>query len=470
MFIGKAPELSRRAFLRRTGQLAAAGTATSYAMGLAGLGELAAFSPGNDYKALVCVFLYGGNDHYNMLVPYDPANYQRYAEIRTSIARGRSTLGATALATPDDQTLTDDLQYALAPEMPGLKALYDEGAMAPVLNVGPLIVPLTKAQYNANSASNPRPAKLFSHNDQQSTWQSFAPEGSVVGWGGRLGDLALSSNSNAIFTNISASGNAVFLAGQNSLAYQVSSKGAIAINGLGGKLYGSSVAGSALETLLTQPSNHVLARDHATIAKRSIDAQGFVNGALGGVNLATSFTPPTGISGRLAGQLNTVARLIAARNQLEVRRQVYFVGIGGFDLHDALTTRHGPLLAEIDFAMTAFYRATQEMGIADKVTAFTASDFGRTLTSNGDGSDHGWGAHHFVVGGAVNGGRYYGTAPSVSVRSDDQVGNGRLLPTTSVDELTATLGLWFGASPSDLPLIAPNIGNFARPNLGFLSL
>lgn len=469
MFIGKANELSRRAFLRRSGQLAVAGTATSYALGLAGLGELAAFSPGNDYKALVCVFLYGGNDHANTLVPYDPVNYQRYAAIRTSIARGRDTLAATALATPQDQTLTDDLHYALAPEMPGLKRLYDEGAMAPLLNVGPLVVPLSKAQYNANSASNPRPSNLFSHNDQQSTWQSYAPEGSVVGWGGRLGDLALSSNGNAVFTNISASGNAVFLAGQNSLAYQVSSKGAIAINGLNARLYGSSVAGGALATLLTQQGNHVFARDHATVARRSIDAQAFVNGALDQVNLATSFVPPAGVNGRLAGQLNTVARLIAARNALGVRRQVYFVSIGGFDLHDDLTTRHGPLLAEIDFAMTAFYRATQEIGLADKVTAFTASDFGRTLSSNGDGTDHGWGAHHFIVGGAVKGGRYYGRAPSVSVQSDDQVGNGRLLPTTSVDELTATLGLWFGASAADLPLIAPNIGNFAQPDLGFLT-
>lgn len=473
MHIGQTNELSRRAFLRRSGQVAVMGSAASYALGLAGLGEAAAFSAGNDYKALVCVFLYGGSDHNSMLIPFDAANYARYAAIRGGVGDAgggltpaRASLTATALALPQGQVLTNDLTYALSPAMPRLKALYDARAMAPVLNVGPLLAPMTRAQYDSQSV--PRPPKLFSHNDQQSTWQAYSPEGATVGAGGRIGDLALSSNSNALFTCMSATGNAVFLSGQRALSYQISSNGAIAVSGVKSGLYGSRAAGDALRALLTQPSPHMLAADHVAITKRSIEAEAFVTAALQPVNLATSFTPATGTNS-LANQLRVVARVIAARATMGVRRQVFMVSLGGFDTHDAQVVNHTRLMGQLDFALDAFYRATVEMGVADKVTTFTASDFGRTLASNGDGSDHGWGAHHLVMGGGVGGGRFYGTAPQIALNTPDQVGSGRLLPTVSVDQHMATMGKWFGVAPAEMAGIAPNIGRFASPDLGFLT-
>ncbi len=470
MFIGKNTEISRRAFLQRTGQLAVAGSAASYALGLAGIGEAAAFSSAGGYKALVCVFLYGGNDYANTLIPFDQPNYDRYAAIRGGggtggIALTQASLANTVLAPPQGQTLTNDIRYALAPTMPRLKARYDQGVMAPLLNVGPLVVPLTKAQYQSdNNASFPKPPKLFSHNDQQSTWQSSGPEGTVTGWGGRMGDLALSSNTNSMFTAINATGNAVFLSGRNALPYQVSSSGAVTIGGLGRRVYNSTAARDALTNLLRAHNGHVFEADYAQTMARSIQYGGFVNDALRNTALTTDF----GTTNRLASQLSVVARLIAARAALGVTRQVFLVSIGGFDHHDGLLGSHDALLGQVDFAMDAFYRATVELGVANQVTTFTASDFGRTLTSNGDGSDHGWGSHHFILGGAVNGGRFFGTAPQVSVTSDDQVGQGRLLPTVSVDEYSATLAKWFGVSAGELPSVAPNIGRFAMPDLGFM--
>ncbi|TRD12219.1 DUF1501 domain-containing protein [Erythrobacter insulae] len=472
MYIGKTAELSRRAFIRRSSQLAAMGAASSYAMGLAGLGEAAAFSNTGGYKALVCVFLYGGNDHSNTLIPFDAANYARYSSIRGGggseqgggIALARAALANTVLTTPDDQTLTDDITYALAPTMPRLKARFDGGVMAPLLNVGPLVAPLTRAQYDNNSV--PRPPKLFSHNDQQSTWQSSQPEGSQTGWGGRMGDLALSANTNAMFTAINASGNAVFLSGDQAVPYQVSSSGATLFRPLRrNRLYNSSAAAGALDQILRSGSGNIFAADHAHINDRSIQYGQFVNDALSNANVATDF----GTGNGLADQLRTVAQLIASRRSLGVTRQVFMVAAGGFDNHDGLIGQHEGLLAGVDAAMDAFYRATAELGVADQVTTFTASDFGRTLASNGDGSDHGWGSFHFVMGGGVNGGRFYGRAPSVSVETADQVGRGRLLPTTSVDEYSATLAKWFGVSNSELPSISPNIGRFASPDLGFMT-
>lgn len=476
MHISKMEDISRRAFLRRSKQLAVAGTAGSWAMGLAGMGEAAAFSAGNDYRALVCVFFNGGNDHNSTLIPYDSANYDLYSAIRGGgagqtaggITLARSSLAATALTPAKGQVLTNDLQYALAPQMTRMKALFDAGKIAPLLNVGPLVAPLTLAQYqSSNKVANPRPAKLFSHNDQQSTWQSSRPEGSTDGWGGRMGDLALSSNTNTLFTCISAAGNTVFLAGKDAFTYQISPTGAPAVSGLKGPLFGSRAGSDALRTLMTQSSNNMFEAEYNRVTRRSIDAEVVINAALQPTSLATSFRPVSGTN-TLADQLQIVARLIAARQALGVKRQIFMVNMGGFDLHDNLIMGQATLLDRIDFAFDAFYRATVELGMADKVTTFTASDFGRTLQSNGDGSDHGWGAHHFIMGGAVNGGRYYGVAPQISVKSPDQVGLGRLLPTVSVDQYAATLATWFGVAPSEISSIAPNIGRFNGANLGFM--
>jgi uncharacterized protein (DUF1501 family) len=340
------------------------------------------------------------------------------------------------------------------------------------LNVGPLVVPMTKAQYQSgNRTLYPLPPKLFSHNDQQSIWQSSSPEGSTIGWGGNIGDLALASNTNSLFTCISVTGNAVFLSGDSALAYRVSTGGAVKINSFANNVYGSAAVKTALGQLVQQPRSHVLENEYNTVAKRAIGAEGIITSgisagsALGtGAEFAALNALPANNS--LGAQLKMVARLIAARSSLGTKRQVYFVSMGGFDNHDNLLTDHVTNLTRVSEAMTAFYQATALLGVANDVTAFTASDFGRTLSSNGDGSDHGWGSHHFVVGGAVQGKSFYGYAPPVgngnTATEADQwhVGQGRLLPTTSVDQYAATLASWFGVEPAELAGILPNLRNY----------
>jgi uncharacterized protein (DUF1501 family) len=453
--------------LQRGLQLGAMGVATPLAINLAAIGEAAAFDA-TDYKALVCIFLYGGNDYANTVVPYDPTNYALYHQIRAGaggeaaggIALARADLAATALTPGGGQVLTDNLQYALAPELGGLKTLFDAGKLAVQLNVGPLIQPTTIQQYlSTNRVANPLPPKLFSHNDQQSIWQSNGSEGSTIGWGGRLGDIALSSNAgNSLLTCISAAGNAVFVAGRDALQYQISPTGAIQINALGGGLR------DAVNAIILRGGTHEFEKEYVKVTRRSIEMESIVNGALANVNPATSF----GSGNPLANQMKIVARLIGARGALGLRRQVFFVSLGGFDNHNLLMQDHPRLMQRLNEAMSAFYAATVELGVASQVTTFTASDFGRTLSSNADGSDHGWGGHHFVMGGAVNGGRFYGTAPHVSIQTDDQVGQGRLLPSTSIDQFAATLARWFGCTSGELPGILPNVGNFPNTNLGFL--
>ena len=480
------PQLhSRRAFLRRSGQLALSGTALPFALNLAAMGEAAAFDA-TDYKALVCVFFYGGNDYANTVVTYDDPSYNAYSTIRGGGAG--QTAGGIALAKADlaatllnpTTALAGGRQYALHPSMGGLAGLFNAGQAAVQLNVGPLVVPLTRAQYNSSDRKTyPLPPKLFSHNDQQSIWQSSSPEGSTIGWGGNIGDLALSSNSTSLFTCINVTGNAVFLSGDSALSYQISSGGgAVAINGVKSNVYGSSAVKTAMTALVQQSRSHTLENEYNKVTARAIGAESQVTAGLAGVTLATPF--PTGNS--LADQLKTVARLIGARNALGTRRQVFMVSIGGFDLHDNLIAQHPGVLGKVSDALSAFYKATVELGVANKVTAFTASDFGRTLASNGDGSDHGWGSHHLMVGGAVKGKAFYGTPPPVSVGStaaaNDQwhVGQGRLLPSTSVDQYAATLAKWFGVADSELTGILPNVGRFGvaagRPdypvNLGFM--
>ncbi len=458
---------TRRLVLQRAVQLSALGVATPLAINLAAISEAAAFDA-TDYKALVCVFLYGGNDYSNTVVPYDPTNYALYHQIRAGaggedeagIAIARADLAATALTPIDGQVLTDNLQYALAPQLTGLKSLFDARRLAIQLNVGPLIQPTTLSQYkSSNRAANPLPPKLFSHNDQQSVWQSDGAEGSTNGWGGRLGDIAFSSNpANSQLTCISASNNAVFVSGRDALQYQISGSGAIRINALSGALR------TAVNSIVTRNSAHVLESECTAVTRRSIELEDTVNAAVDGVTLTTPFQ-----SGNpLARQLRIVARLIGANATLGLKRQVFFVSLGGFDNHNSLMVDHARLMGRLDAALTAFHAATVELGLADKVTTFTASDFGRTLSSNSDGSDHGWGSHHFVMGGAVQGGRFYGTAPHVSLEADDQVGQGRLLPTTAVDQFGATLAQWFGCTPAELPGILPNVGNFSNPNVGFV--
>ncbi len=460
MYLNQIDKLARRAFLKRAGTLGLAGVAAPWAMNLASISDAAAFSA-TDYKALVCVFLYGGNDFANTIIPFDSVNYAKYNAIRTGLQIPQASLAATAL-TPNTP-LPGGMQLALAPALSPLKSLFDAGKLAVQLNVGPLIQPTTLAQYTANAV--PLPPKLFSHNDQQSVWQSSSPEGSTVGWGGRLGDLALSNNTNASFTCMSVAGNAVYLAGQTAIPYDVGTLGPVAINGVISDVYGSTACGAAMKSLMTQSRSQMLENEYNKVTSRSISSQSTVSSAfIGASPFAQTFTS----TNSLAAQLQAVAKIIAARANFGAKRQVFMVSLTGFDTHDFLMSQHVPLLSKVADAMSSFYTATQQLGISDKVTTFTASEFGRTYASNGDGSDHGWGSHHLVMGGAVNGKNFYGTAPEISVTGSDQVGQGRLLPTTSVDQFAATLASWFGVAASDLSLVVPNINNYSVKNMGFV--
>lgn len=457
---------TRRAFLRRSGALAMAGTAAPFAMTLSAMSEAAA-QTATDYKALVCVFLFGGCDYSNTVIPYDDASYNQYSTIRIPQASG-------GIAIPKDASLAATLlnptvalpngrQFALNPQMTALKGLFDGGTAAVQLNVGPLVVPLSRALYNnSNKKLYPVPPKLFSHNDQQSTWQSSSPEGSTIGWGGNIGDIVMGGNGSSLFTCISVSGNAVFLSGDNALQYQVGTNGAVNIGSVSGSgsVFGSTTVKQAMAQLAQQGRTHNLENEYNKVTKRAVDAYGQVTTAIASPYAAGTF-PATG----LGNQLAMVARLIRGRDSLGAKRQVFFVSMGGFDLHDNLIANQGPLLKQLSDAMAAFQTA---LGAdASKVTTFTASDFGRTLASNGDGTDHGWGNHHFVVGGAVNGNAIYGYAPPVSINStssavgyEGHVGQGRLIPTTSVDQYGATMGKWFGLNDAQLAEILPNLKNF----------
>jgi len=457
MKLNRGPDLQRREFLRRASALGIAGAAAPWALNLAALGEAAAATAPGDYKALVCVFLYGGNDYGNTLVPYDPPSYNAYAQIRQTLATPRDQLASTVLGLN-----VGGRQMALAPQLGKLKSLWDSGRLGIQLNVGTLIQPTTLAQYQAQSV--PLPPKLFSHNDQQSVWQSSSPEGATTGWGGRMGDLFLAGNGTATFTCINASGNAVFMAGREAVQYQVSTSGAVPINGILKPLYGSQACADALRGLITANRSHWMEAELNGVVSRSISAQGVVSAGLDAVPaLQTPFDTASGLS----NQLLMVARLIAARQALGATRQVFFVSLGGFDTHDFLLDEHPGLLTAVNDALASFYAATVELGVASQVTTFTASDFGRSLTSNGDGSDHGWGSHHFVLGGAVQGGKYWGTLPSVSINGPDDVGQGRLLPTTAVDQLGATLATWMGINAADLPRVMPQIVNYSQRDLGY---
>ncbi|MBL8343910.1 MAG: DUF1501 domain-containing protein [Rubrivivax sp.] len=475
---------ARRAFLKRAGHLALAGAATPFGLNLAAFGDAAAFNA-TDYRALVCVFLFGGNDYANTVVTYDTPSWQAYRNIRASgpgpagLAIEQAAMAGTVLN--PTTALAGGRQYALHPSMPGVANLFNSGQAAVLFNTGPLIRPTTKAEFfSADRVRYPLPPQLLSHNDQQSVWQAQGAEGSTVGWGGNLGDLAMASNGNSLFTCISATGNAVFLSGDNAQQYQVSTQGAVQVRAAREGVFGlfTPTSARAFTELVSETRTHVLENEYNRVTRRSIEAEAQLTTALAGVTVNTLF--PSGNS--LADQMKIVARLIGARNTLGNKRQVFIVSLGGFDLHDNLVATQPVLLRRVSEAMTAFHAATVELGVADKVTAFTASDFGRTLTSNGDGTDHGWGGHHLVVGGAVRGKAFYGVAPPVTVGNtaapEDQwhIGQGRLIPTTSVDQYAATLARWFGVADTELAGILPNLRNFGtaggRPdyptNLGFL--
>ncbi len=452
--------ITRRAFLRQSMLLSAAlGTAGPLALNLAAVGEAAA-QTASDYKALVCVFLLGGNDYGNTLIPYDSSNYSAYAQIRGQLAYAQNALAGTVL-TPRN-ALPDGRQMALAPELAPLVPLFNGGQLAVMLNIGPLVQPTTLTQYFNNSV--PLPPKLFSHIDQQTYWQSVSQQGGSSGWGGRIGDLMLSGNGSSMFTGLSIDGNALFLSGAKEAQFDLSASGAVNLRAASQPLFGSSACSQALVSLATQSRTNVLENALTLTMQHGITGNQQLSVALKGIAaLKTAFDS----SNSLAQQLKMVAQLIAARGTLGVKRQVFFVSLGGFDTHTNLNEDHPGLLTKVADAMNSFYSATVELGVANQVTSFTASEFGRTLSSNGDGSDHGWGSHHFVMGGAVKGQNYFGALPVTAVNGPDDVGQGRLLPSMAIDQMAASLASWFGVSNSDMASVLPNSGNF---NLNTIAL
>lgn len=473
--------LARRAFLQRMGHLGMAGVATPWTLNLAAMSDAAAQTGG--YKALVCVFLFGGNDNGNTVIPCDSTGHAAYVTARGGLI---APSGSDGLAIPLNQItrlngagLPGNQQWGLPRELSGLAGLFDSGKLAVQMNVGPLIRPTTLDDYKARTSL---PPKLFSHNDQQSIWQSSRAEGSVQGWGGTLGDLTLSSNGQSAFTCMSVTGNAVFLSGASALQYQIGTGGAIAINPATnpGSMFNSTACSSALRSLMTEMRANVLEQELNTIANRSLTSQATLSSAI--ASSATQFDSmlPNGgtlnVNGapleirdlRLNRQLKMVARLIEARQRLGMQRQVFMVSLGGFDNHDRLYANHASLLAQLNAALVGFQAALDSMGAGDMVTTFTASDFGRTITSNGDGSDHGWGGHHFVMGGAVKGRAFYGTPPSAIMGGAEDVGQGRYIPSTSVDQYAATMARWFGVPDAQMAMIAPNLANFGTRDLGFM--
>ncbi|MFK7974734.1 MAG: DUF1501 domain-containing protein [Halioglobus sp.] len=424
------------------------------------------------YRALVCVFLFGGMDCHDTVLPYDQASYNEYAQIRASLLASYAGLDGGSSRTLGSLLPLDPLtpasggrQFALPPQMSALHGLFGQGNAAIVGNVGPLLRP-TDAQSFFTGAGE-LPARLFSHNDQQSTWMSFAPEGSQLGWGGRFGDIAVQggSNADAVFSQISVSGNSLFLTGDTVSPFQIGTDGVPNI-----LLLEETEDGFIGDLLLdhfnsagVQRSN-LFERDYANISRVSLEANDTLDAALSqGSSVSTPFPASS-----LGAQLRAVAQTIAVRETLGATRQVFFVSAGGFDTHSTQAQDLPGLQQNISDSIAAFYTATQELGVENEVTTFTAADFGRTLTVNGDGTDHGWGGHHFVVGGGVNGGDIYGGIPEATLGHSQDAGNGRLIPTSSVEQFAAPLGRWFGLNESELSTALPGLANFPAGSLGFL--
>jgi uncharacterized protein (DUF1501 family) len=434
---------------------------TSLASTVFDLRRVAAAAPlggaAGDYKALVCVFLYGGNDSNNLLVPYDPTDYTSYADVRLALALPRNTLLPINLVSGGDGRL-----WSLHPSMTGLQALFAQQKMALVANVGPLVAPVTQSDYNNGTAA--LPPQLFSHSDQTTHWQTSIPDQPpATGWGGRVADLLRALNGTAqISMSMSLGGSNTFEVGNVVTQFQVAQGGGVGLNGYTTDT--SDPSSNALRSLLVASYGNLFQSSYRDIFKRAIDNDLLLQAALSSLPPLTTQFPQTD----LGSQLATIAQLVQARQTLGQQRQVFFCATGGFDTHSAQLAPHAQLLQEVSDALSAFYAATVEMQVQNSVTAFTASDFGRTFLSNGDGSDHGWGSHHMVVGGGVQGGRIYGRVPALVIDGPDDTGDGRWIPATSVDEYSATLAKWFGVSASDMATVFPNLGRFSNPDLGFM--
>ncbi len=456
--------ISRRTFIRQAA-CAAVGTTSlaSTVWNLRAMNAAAAQSAttSNEFRALVCLFLYGGNDANNMVVPRDDTSYASYVAARGPLALPQNSLLPLNLTTPDSQGRT----FGLHPSMPELQTIFNtDKRLAVVANVGTLIEPTTREQYLNGSVR--LPSQLFSHDDQQVEWQTAWPDApSRSGWGGRLADLLTSfNNDDTVSMSLSLGGTNTFQVGNNVFEYQISNNGSIGLSGFTGNH--GQIRYQAFQNMLNLPHQNLFEAEFARITNRSIANNALLSSALTGITLNTVFPA----NSNLSDQLKMAAKLIAARDILGMRRQIFFCSVGGYDTHEDELASQTNLLGELSECMGAFYNATTELNVADRVTLFTASDFGRTFQSNGSGADHAWGSHAFVMGGSVNGGDIYGSYPTLVINGPDDVGEGRWVPTTSVDEYSSTLAKWYGvSSQSDLVSVLPNIGRFGNQDLGFMT-
>jgi uncharacterized protein (DUF1501 family) len=442
------------------------------------LAAMAQGTGGSDYRALVCVYLQGGNDGHGTVIATDSDSFAAFTQARS---------GAPGLAYPLNELLPITLKtpqsgrtFALNPSLGGVQNLFNAGRAAIVANTGTLVAPATKTQISANSV--PLPDSLFSHFDQTAAWQAIASNlgsGEHVGWGGAVADAieAMNLNSNSMFTCISTAGNALFLAGQSSFQLNVTPAGPIPIYGLAQPPFGAPAATNALSPILANDETNLFAQEYQTVINRSIQAQSMLTSAMapagtGGVANPPQYLDPVSnklTDNPLAASMQTVARIIAGRASLGVARQIFYVQLGSFDTHDGQAQTHAKLLTQLGSAFEYFDGLMVNMGLSNNVTSFTISDFGRTLTSNSDGTDHGWGSHHFVVGGAVQGQNMYGQYPVIGSNQANDLSAGRLIPTTAVEQYAGTLASWFGLSDGQIRTVFPNFGNFgSNPYLGFM--
>jgi uncharacterized protein (DUF1501 family) len=477
-------DASRRRFLATASALSAVGpTVAPFALNLAAVGSAAAQGTCvSDYKALVCIYLAGGNDSFNMVLPTDHDSFGKYETARkfTLDSRSPSILieregdySAIALSSGVDQQVSTR-KVALHPEMTHAKELFDAHRLAIVPNVGPLTETIRDiADYNKLASERKLPVRLFSHSDQTSAWQAFGSEGTVRGWGGRLGDLFASCNGErSNFTSISATGNVMFLAGDTTMQYQVTSAGAVSFPVRDPGLYGATGGGAALRRIATRRTDHLILREQAKSTQRSIDLGGALNGLITGNGVEKAPRWETVKPGdttnnapnSLCDQLGIVARIIdGARKSNIIKRQVFMVQLAGFDTHTLQALAHARLMGQLSQALGYFDNllAPAKFNARDAVTVFTASEFGRTFGSNGHGTDHGWGAHHLVRGGAVDGGKVHGVIPVMGLNAPRTVARGSMIPAISVDQYAGHLARWFGANNSDLATLFPNLSRFS---------
>jgi uncharacterized protein (DUF1501 family) len=447
--------MDRRDFLRHAG-----GIGAGAALAQLGLLSSRAQAAIGDYKALVCIFLAGGNDGNNTIVPVDTAGYAGYSAIRGPLALAQGSLVPLPEA-------GGALRFGLHPGLAALAPIWNAQQMAVLLNVGTLLQPLTLAQYRASNSV--RPLDLFSHIDQQNQWQSAISDvpGST-GWGGRIAEQLAGANAGSgVPAMITTAGNNLFVTGQAARALAVPVSGSFGLNGSG--VSGAALARtSAFSQLLAVDKDALLVDAAQEIVVNGLNYSAALSPVLAN-NTIPAASPFATLTSGISKQLLAVTKIIAARTTFSVRRQIFFVSLGGFDTHTSQLGAQATLFGQLGPAVKAFHDAMTLLGESANVTAFTLSDFSRTLKPTADGSDHAWGNNHFIIGGAVRGQRFYGTYPTLALGGPDDVSQeGRWIPTTALDQYAATLASWFGVSAPGLAGILPNLSRFPVANLGFV--